>query len=145
MPAEIPWLIFIITSLHSPSTSLPLFHLLYVYSLRKTTTLVKYNFPPSPMKLKTPLRVARNFSGQDLQLTLDWANIPAFHTSGLEVRCGQEHSEKTSLREERNICELISYRGPLCMHNYPGLCLKDWGGFASLVTREERRKICRME
>lgn len=134
--------IFIIIPLHLPTTSLPLFYLLYVYSLSKTTTLVKYNFPPSPMQQKALLRVAGNFLGQDLQFTIDWANIPVFQISGSAVRCEQEHSEDIPLREERHICWLISYCGPLCRHNYRGLCLKDHR-FASLVARENRGRYVR--
>ena len=134
--------IFIIIPLHSATTSLPLFYLLYVYSLSKTTTLVKYNFPPSPMQQKALLRVAGKFLGQDLQFTIDWANSPVFQISGSAVRCGQEHSEDISLTEERHICWLISYCGPLCGHNYQGLCLKDHR-FASLVAREDRGRYVR--
>lgn len=94
------------------------------------------------MQQKALLRVSGNFLGQDFQFILDWANIPVFQISGSVVRCGQEHSEEISLREERHICWLISCCGPLCSHNYWGLCLK-YHRFASLVARENRGRYVR--
>lgn len=133
-----PWPIFILTPLCSHSTPC-LLHLLF--SLSKTATLVKHNSPPSPKQLKLLPFSELPTSSQDRTSAyprLGGTNFPGFHTSGLGIRCGQECSEKTFLREERNICLSIFYCGPLCVHNYHGLCLKDWGGFASLVTRETR-------